>query len=145
MIFPGKKGNETHHLGLRSSKGRPRGQRGCWAPVFLLGCFHSLPFPTRVAFLSPDTSSPRVWHLLEFMNIWRGMDMIWASEENGWLLPQDFPRKSPSTFRRHFNKEVTSKAILAGEPGEHLRKIPETTGYLMTHISSSLFAQPFLE
>ena len=52
--------------------------------------------------------------------------------------PRDFPRKSPSSLRRRFNKEVTSKAILAGEPHEHLRKIPETTGYLMPHVSSSL-------
>lgn len=46
MIFPGKTEPETHHVGLGSSRGQPRGQRAAQPRSKLRGCFLPLPFPT---------------------------------------------------------------------------------------------------
>lgn len=134
-------------MGFRSSKGRPRVR--LLNPRLALRLFPLASFSHQSRsfffFFSFRYFHPGVWHLLEVRNLWEVW--IWFGHQMRWAgcCPRDFPRKSPSSLRRRFNKEVTSKAILAGEPREHLRKIQETTGCLMTHVSPSLVPQPFLE
>lgn len=139
MIFPGKKENEAQNVGFRSSKGKPRAR--LVSPRLGGRLFPLTPLPPRVVFfltLPPRSVTPTgtYEHLERY-----GYDL--GIRQEGLAVAPGISRGNHPALKRRCKKEVTSKAMLAGEPCERLRKIPETTGYLMTHESPACSPSSF--